>query len=183
MTYLIFISRMLLALVFIASAAGKTRNPGALQDTIRKIGFPSRLAQIAGPLVIGYEAILAVLFALGIFPQIASVGAVVLLFVFIIISLSASRSQQMIPCNCFGVSVTPLGKQTLARAFLLLLPSAIYALSTWRSPAVWWPTTLEIALPLVSLIMGAILLARWLLAARTIATYVVERRQVESQSK
>jgi uncharacterized membrane protein YphA (DoxX/SURF4 family) len=127
MTYLTFISRALLALVFIASAAGKSRHPGVLQETIRKIGFPSRLAQVAGPLVIGYEAILAVLFALGIFPQLAAVGVVALLFVFVAVSLSASRSQQVIPCNCFGVSETPLGKQTLARAVLLLLPASIYA--------------------------------------------------------
>jgi hypothetical protein len=57
MIYLTFISRALLALVFIASAAGKSRHPGVLQETIRKIGFPSRLARIAGPLVISYEAI------------------------------------------------------------------------------------------------------------------------------
>jgi uncharacterized membrane protein YphA (DoxX/SURF4 family) len=183
MIYLTFISRALLALVFIASAAGKSRHPGVLQETIRKIGFPSRLARIAGPLVISYEAIEAALFALGIFPQLASVGVVALLLVFIAISFRAFRSQQVIPCNCFGASETPLGMQTLARAVLLLLPASIYAVSTWRSTSAWWPTTFEVALPLLGLVIGAMLLARWLLAVEAVATYVVERRQAEDQSK
>jgi hypothetical protein len=175
MIYIGFVSRMLLALIFLAAAGGKSTTPGSLSKTIRAIGIPSVLAPLATWLVLACEGILGVLFALGAFPVVTSIAAALLLLIFIGISIQVTLSHRTIPCNCFGKSDTSLGAGTLLRAFLLLLTVSTYALSIPASTSAWWPTTLESVVSLSTCVIGALLLGRWLLIAKGLTTLVIER--------
>ncbi len=168
MVSLVFITRTLLATVFLTAAVGKFRFPAAFQETIQQVGFRRSLAPLIMWLVIIWEGMLGGLFILGIFPSLAAIASISLLLLFMSVSILAMRRREQIPCNCFGRSTSPLGYQTLLRALILVVPILLYYFSTLSTPSDWWPTTLDTALLLLSLTIGLILLTRWVLAARSI---------------
>lgn len=179
MVYLGFIARILFASVFLAAALGKAHNSAEFLNTIRSIGFRLRLAQVIAWLTIGYEAMLGVLFALGIFPILATLAASLLLALFASVSIRAAWSHQNIPCNCFGETETPLGNQTLIRAILLAFPVIVYYLSTRSTSTIWWPTTIDTFVSLISLVIATILLTRWLFMSTTLTAFIRERERDE----
>jgi len=77
----------------------------------------------------------------------------------------------------FGEAETALGGGTIARSLLLLVPLGIYYLCSLHVMAMWWPTSVDLAVTLSGLVIAALLLARWGLAATTVATLVRERRR------
>lgn len=182
MVSLVFITRVLLAVVFLTAAVGKSRFPAAFQETIQRIGFRKSLAPLIGWLVIIWEAMLGVLFFLGILPLLAVIAAFSLLLLFMSVSILAIRQREQIPCNCFGRSVSPLGYQTILRALILVVPVLLYYLSTLSTPSDWWPTTFDTALILLSLTVALILLTRWVLAARSIMKLAHDLRRSSEEA-
>lgn len=181
MTYLGFISRILFAIVFLTASIAKSRDAAPFIKTIRRLGVTKGFAPVVAWLIITYEAALGILFIFGIFPTISTIAALMLLILFAVVSIRALVLRQQIRCNCFGEATSLLGKQTLLRAILLLIPVSIYYLSTFFAASVWWPSTLNTIIPLMSIAVAAILLTKWLLMARSLAALAFERRQEEEK--
>jgi len=148
----------------------KIRNLAAFKKTIYRLGLPSGLVPAVAWLNILYETILGGLFFWGVFPLFASIAALLLLLVFIGVSIIVMVRHQKIACNCFGQSESPLGYETLIRAMVLIVPVIVYYLSSLTARSTWWPTTIDLALSLLSLVIGIILLTRWLLEGKSILT-------------
>lgn len=177
MAFVGFVSRIIVGVVFLTAAVGKSGNSAAFAHTLYRLGLREHLATVAVWVIIAYEAILGVLCLLGLLPLMAIIMALCLLILFLAVSSRAMLLHQQVRCNCFGASRSLLGGYTLLQASLLLLPVAGYFLSTMWSVAVWWPNTLEMVISSLSLVFGAIVVARWLLMARTIRDLVLSRKQ------
>lgn len=136
-----FISRMLLAAVFLVAAAGKSRAPRAFARTIQQLGPRPSYAQRAAWLVMGYEGIIGLFLALGLAPLLTAAATLSLLLLFVGVSIYALVSHQRIPCNCFGQANVPLGGHTLTRTALLLMPTCALAWSARSVTQPWWPDT------------------------------------------
>jgi len=167
--------------VFLTASITKCRDAAAFAKTIRRIGVTRGFAPTVAWLIIAYEAAVGILFASGIFSVISTIAALVLLILFAVVSIRALILRQKIRCNCFGESASFLGKETLLRAILLLVPVGFYYLSTFFTSSLWWPTTLSTIVPLVSIAVATILLTEWLLMARSLAVFAFERRQDEEK--
>jgi uncharacterized membrane protein YphA (DoxX/SURF4 family) len=181
MMALSFGARVFFALIFLVAALRKAQQPAAFLQTIRSLGFPRRLSSGIAWLVIAYEAGLGVLFLAGIVPGPAAIAALVLLAAFTGVSVFAIRSSRAIPCACFGEADTPLGSQTLWRSVLLVVPVVLYYLGTRGMATAWWPTDLDTWTDLLSLVLAALLLSRWFLAARGIRVLMQERKRGEQE--
>lgn len=181
MIYLGFVSRILFAIIFLTASITKSHDAAAFAKTIRQLGVTKGLAPIVAWLIITYEAVLGLLFTFGIFPTLSTIAALMLLILFAVVSIRALILRQRIKCNCFGRVTSLLGKQTLLRSVLLIIPVSIYYLSTFYTDSLWWPSTLDTIIPLVSISVAAILLTRWLLIARPLAAFAFERRQDEER--
>ncbi len=127
--------------------------------------------------VIAYEAAIGLLYAVGWSPAVATAALLLLLVAFASVAVQAMVARRTIPYNCFGEAETALGGGTIARSLLLLVPLGIYYLCSLHVMAMWWPTSVDLAVTLSGLVIAALLLARWGLAATTVATLVRERRR------
>lgn len=181
MMYLGFISRILFAIVFLTASIAKSRDAAAFAKTIRHLGVTKGLAPVVAWLIIMYEAALGILLTFGIFPTISTIAALMLLILFAAVSMRALVLRQHIRCNCFGRATSLLGRQTLLRTTLLIIPVSIYYLSTFSTDSLWWPTRLDTIIPLMSIAVAAILLTRWQLIARPLAALAFERKQDEEK--
>jgi uncharacterized membrane protein YphA (DoxX/SURF4 family) len=177
MAFVGFVSRVIFGVVFFTAAVRKSSNSAAFAHTIYRIGLGEDLSTVAAWIIIVYEALLGVLFLLGLVPLIAIIMALCLLILFLGVSLRAMLLHQQVRCNCFGASRSLLGGFTLLQASLLLLPVGGYYLNTFFSAAIWWPSALEMVVSSLSLVLGGILVARWLLMARTIRDLALSRKQ------
>lgn len=180
--YISFVSRLIFALIFLIASLNKLRNPAAFVQTIQQLGCRLWLAKISAWLVIACEGFLALLFISGFYPALSIITAVTLLFVFAGAAIKAILAKQEIACNCFGESEARLGKGTLIRVFLLIIPVICYFVSSRLSGPIWWPTNLSTAIILGSLVIGIIALAQWLLFALPFFALVESRRQKERRT-
>lgn len=176
-----FVIRVVLTAVFAAGAVGKVRRPGRFVTTIRSIGISSRLAVPAAWMMIGTEALVAFLFGAGILPNLAAGVTSLLLALFGGVSLRAVRQHKVIPCNCFGVSSTPLGNSTLLRAILLLGADGCFLYANHGAGEAWWPESGEAIVPLLATAAAAILLARWVLEMPMLVNLIWRRREDEGR--
>ncbi|TMR22378.1 methylamine utilization protein MauE [Nonomuraea turkmeniaca] len=124
MAHVLVASQVLLTTVFVVSAYSKLRSRAALQSfaaTLRllpgPVRFPAAMATVAMELVAA--ATLIVLPHTGL----AASGMLLIAFsIWIAVSLRWGRRE---PCQCFGVSATPLGPVHLIRNGVLLLVVAL----------------------------------------------------------
>ncbi|MCG5221161.1 MauE/DoxX family redox-associated membrane protein, partial [Streptosporangium soli] len=124
MSHVLVASQVLLATVFVVSAFSKLRNRAALRSfavTLRllpgAVRFPAAVAAV------GMEVVTAA--TLIVFPRAGLVAGGMLLIAFSMWIAVSLRSGQREPCQCFGVSATPLGPVHLVRNGLLLLVVAV----------------------------------------------------------
>lgn len=116
-------TRVLLALVFVASATGKLRGAIAFRSfetATRGMGVPARLVRPAAVAVLAAEVLTIPLLALPPGGLVGFVLAAALLLAFSVgIALAVRRGTRQ-SCNCFGSSKTPMGVRHLVRNGLLL---------------------------------------------------------------
>jgi len=180
MVYIGFVSRILLAIIFFIAAFGKTRHHAAFQLTLQHLSIGRSISPILTWIVIFYELVLAILFIMEMFVQVAMVMFSCFVLVGICISLYALILRQKIPCHCFGKSSSPLGLATITRLFLLVLPAGMYLLSTLSIRTVWWPSDVAMVVSLASLILAFILLAHWLFNISSIFILIRDRKNREN---
>jgi hypothetical protein len=134
------------------------------------------VARLLTPLIIGCEALVAVLLASGIQRPLAALMAVGLLGVFAIISLAVHLSKRTVLCNCFGAADSTLGLSTIARSALLMVPAVAYAFLPTFDKATG-AGSLETSILVGSVTAGFILVGQWILALPRLAMLLVGRRQ------
>ncbi len=170
-------ARILLVVVFGAAAMRKAGHIGSFRGTLLDLGIPPAGAKMLAPLIIGYEAFVAILLASGLHRFVAALLVVTLLFSFAIVSVVAHVSKRTVLCNCFGAGDNTLGLSTIARSGLLLVPAAAYA----YLPTFYKATrvgSLGTSVLVGALTIGFLLVGQWILASPRLATLIVSRRQL-----
>jgi hypothetical protein len=166
--------RIVVSLTFGAAAVGKARNFRSFVGTLRDLGTPSLLTRPVATIIVGYEAILAILFATDASRAVATLLAILILLAFVVGSIAAIRSDRVIACNCFGANDSRLGIPTISRSVLLTVPVAAYFGSPYSGP--WNLLVISLA---ISVAFGIVLIGRWLLALPQVVRLIVGR--VESK--
>ncbi len=129
MYYIGLTARLLLVLVFVAAAAGKTWRHSSFRAFASSLAalrlFPRRLTTSVAMATVAAEAVTAALLAV---PATAGAGlvlAMVLLGVFVAGILAARRGGRRVLCRCFGATGTPLGMSHVIRNALLAAVAAV----------------------------------------------------------
>ncbi|HEY9368660.1 MauE/DoxX family redox-associated membrane protein [Streptomyces sp.] len=129
MYYIGLAARLLLVLVFVAAAAGKTWRRASFTGFAASLAalrlFPRRLTTPVAVATVAAEAVTAALLA---FPATAGAGlalAIVLLGAFVAGILAARRGGRQVPCRCFGATSAPLGLPHVIRNALLVAVAAV----------------------------------------------------------
>jgi uncharacterized membrane protein YphA (DoxX/SURF4 family) len=169
-------ARIFLALVFAAAAIGKARHMRSFRGTLLDLGIPPGMAWWLAPLVIAYEAILAILLASGTYRSLAAILVVGLLMAFVFVSMIARISRRVVLCSCFGTKEDTLGASTIARSVLLLVPTAAYAYVS-TSPLEPTADPLATGVLVSALAAGFLIVGQWILASPRIAALMLRRRQ------
>jgi hypothetical protein len=124
MSHVLVASQVLLATVFVVSAYSKLRSRTALRSfvaTLRLLPGPARFA--AAMAAVAMEIVAAA--TLIVLPHMGLAASGMLLIAFSMWIAVSLRWGQREPCQCFGVSATPLGPVHLIRNGLLLLVVAL----------------------------------------------------------
>jgi uncharacterized membrane protein YphA (DoxX/SURF4 family) len=174
--------RATLAPAFAAAAIGKARDLKAFQRTMTALGIPSRLVAPVSYAVVLLEALLGVLFALGVRPLASASAAFALLIGFTAVSVYAAAVGIQVSCNCFGASERELGRHSAMSSLLLAAIAVGYALSARQARGEVGPS-LEDLPALIGLVVGVILLGRWFLATWQVAPMIRARRQIEASAE
>ncbi|HVB62272.1 MAG TPA: MauE/DoxX family redox-associated membrane protein [Ktedonobacteraceae bacterium] len=164
MSVLLLIARLLLAAVFVVSGLAKIVDLKGSQKAVQGFGVPSFLAVPLGTLLPFAELAVAVALIPSSWAWYGAIGALALLFAFIVgisVNLSFGRKPD---CHCFGqLHSEPVGASTLIRNTLL---AAIAGAVIWQGAAynnigpsaVNWIATLTVAQG-IELVVGLILVA------------------------
>jgi hypothetical protein len=109
------------------SGGAKTLAPRTLRATIEALGIRDPFGVPAACAVTALEIALGGLLVSGTVLRAALLGVVALCSAFAVVSLVAERRSLRIPCACFGLAETRLGRATLRRASALVLVAAAAA--------------------------------------------------------
>jgi hypothetical protein len=111
----------------------------------------------------------------GLAPVVTAGLVASLLVTFIVVSLVAHFSRQVVVCNCFGVGDSTLGLSTVARSIMLLGAAGAYA---WLSLLDRGPiaSSLGTAVAVIALTVGLLLSGGWILASAPLVRLVRDRR-------
>ncbi|WP_327585556.1 hypothetical protein OHA25_59630 [Nonomuraea sp. NBC_00507] len=120
MSHVLVASQVLLTTVFVVSAYSKLRSRAALRSfaaTLRLLPGPTRFP--AAMATVAMEVVAAA--TLIVLPRTGLAASGLLLIAFSLWIAVSLRWGQREPCQCFGVSATPLGRVHLIRNVLLLV--------------------------------------------------------------
>ncbi|GAA2435006.1 MauE/DoxX family redox-associated membrane protein [Streptomyces mauvecolor] len=126
MAYVLLAVRVLVGIVFVASATGKVRSAAAFrsfEDSAHSMGVPARLSRSVAVAVIAGECAAVVLLAVWPVPGFAL--TVLLLAAFTTGIVRTLRSGTKASCACFGASTAPIGRRHLVRNTALLALAAL----------------------------------------------------------
>lgn len=158
--YAVWVSRLMLGMVFGLSAAGKFLDGAGTRRAVGEFGVPVRAVPPVAAALPWVEAVLAVAVLLPATAVPAAAGALALLLVFTAAVLWLLRAGKRPSCACFGAaSERPIGWGTVARnGVLLLLAAAVLAGALRRSdvPAVL-PADNVLGLTLFALLTAVLL--------------------------
>ena len=119
-------ARLVIALVFVAAAVGKVRDPNGTRQGARDLGVPERSA---GPTARALPIVEAAIAALVLVPATHRIGAafaVVLLASFTVAIAGTMRTGRRPVCHCFGaVTGRPIGPDTLVRNGALIVLAVV----------------------------------------------------------
>ncbi|MEV0977429.1 MauE/DoxX family redox-associated membrane protein [Streptomyces sp. NPDC049915] len=127
MAYALLAVRLLVGIVFAASATGKLRGAGAFagfEDSARAMGVPARAVRPVAVTVVAGECAAVVLLALGPGGAFGFGLTLLLLAAFTAGIVRALRAGTRTSCACFGASTTPLGRRHVVRNTVLLALAA-----------------------------------------------------------
>jgi len=122
MEILLLVARALLAIVFLVAGSAKLLDLRGSQQALRAFGFPHILANPLGILLPLAEISIACLLLPAISAWWASLGAFVLLVIFLVfMSIALARGEKP-HCGCFGqLSTEPISSTTLVRNGVLAI--------------------------------------------------------------
>lgn len=118
MAYALLGVRLLIGIVFAASATGKLRGAAAFrgfEDSARAMGVPARVSHLVAVAVITAECGTVVLLALGPGGAPGFVLTLVLLAAFTTGIVRVLRRGTKASCACFGASTAPIGRRHVVR--------------------------------------------------------------------
>ncbi|MER5903689.1 MauE/DoxX family redox-associated membrane protein [Streptomyces mirabilis] len=123
MAYALLAVRLLVGIVFAASATGKLRGAAAFrgfEESARSMGVPARLSRLVAVAVVVGECAAVVLLALGPGGAPGFVLTLLLLAAFTTGIVRSLRSGTKASCACFGASTAPIGRRHVVRNTVLL---------------------------------------------------------------
>jgi methylamine utilization protein MauE len=179
-----FVARILTGALFLVAAVAKTRSRAGFVRSVWAvlellgIRVGRAVRRLVAVLVVAYELVLAGLLLSGAAPRAAAAAGLALVAVFALVSALALLRGRKIECNCFGRSETTLGRDTLVRVAMLTSALVVYAVSARGT----WPEGLSGWVSSLALVAGCGLVLVWTLRLPTLATFVRERRLVESRA-
>ena len=119
-------ARLVIALVFVAAAVGKVRDPVGTRQSSRDLGVPERSAGRTARALPIVEAAIAALVLVPATHRIGAAFAVVLLAIFSAAIARTLRTGRRPACRCFGaVSAGPIGSDTLVRNGALIVLAVV----------------------------------------------------------
>ncbi len=135
---LLLVARMVLGVMFLASAAAKMKSQHAsLTQAVQRFSFdrlnPSTAGYIARLLPL-MEFGLACFFLIGVEVKATALVATGLLLLFTALMAVHITKDHHFACNCFGGESSQIGWGTLMRNSILLLLSVLLASSSWLTP-------------------------------------------------
>jgi hypothetical protein len=179
-----FVARILTGALFLVAAVAKTRSRAGFVRSVWAvlellgIRVGRAVRRLVAVLVVAYELVLAGLLLSGAAPRAAAAAGLALVAVFALVSALALLRGRKIECNCFGRAETTLGRDTLVRVAMLTAALVVYAVSARGT----WPEGMSAWVSSFALVAGCALVLVWTLRLPTLATFVRERRLVESRA-
>jgi hypothetical protein len=147
--YVLVACRVLLLLVFVASALGKIRSRTARVGFVQSLRdlrlVPDGTVRAVAAGVIGGEVGAVLLLAAPATVPVGLALAGALLVAFTVSILVTLRRGVRAPCRCFGSAALPLGRRHVLRNGLLLAVVALCALSLASTPTQAHPAGLAVA--------------------------------------
>jgi uncharacterized membrane protein YphA (DoxX/SURF4 family) len=122
--YALLAVRLLVGIVFAASATGKLRGAAAFrgfEDSARSMGVPARLSRPVAVAVVAGECAAVVLLTLGPGGAPGFVLTLLLLAAFTVGIVRTLRTGTKASCACFGASTAPIGRRHVIRNGVLLV--------------------------------------------------------------
>jgi uncharacterized membrane protein YfbV (UPF0208 family) len=158
-----FVARMTLGLVFFVAGAAKAVDLSRFQSVLSELGISASLSGPTALALVAYELMLAGLFWSGSIALVTTLLAIALLTVFAGVSVKVLRSGEAIECGCFGPREKTLGGETLFRALVLIVLTALYYVAhAERGGTTWWPISLDRAVLALTLVAAVIVGSRWI---------------------
>ncbi len=145
MSLIIVLARIALAVVFSIAGITKLVDQPGTREAVTNFGVPRPAAPVAAFILPFIELAIAVSLLISGTTAVGSIGALVLLALFVLaISINLARGQTH-DCHCFGQLYSrPLGWPTLARNVVFALAAAF----------VWWQTSLGPSPNIVTTLAG-----------------------------
>ncbi|MFC8047697.1 MauE/DoxX family redox-associated membrane protein [Nocardia sp. NPDC057353] len=134
--YGVWVSRLMLGMVFGLAAAGKFLDGAATRKAVGEFGVPVRAVPAVAAGLPWLEAALAAGVLIRPLAGVAAGAAVLVLLVFTGAVLRLLRAGERPACACFGASEQPIGRVTLVRNGILLALAAVVLLGAVRYPDV-----------------------------------------------
>lgn len=178
-----FAIRIALASLFAASALAKALNMPAFSDTVGFFITNRSYAVVAAWIVCLVEAAIALALLFDGSFLAASVATLAMAILFAGVSLDVLKRHIHVSCMCFGKNGGQIGVSTLMRAIVLALAASALVLMTMRGEDVSGPQDLISWMSLTTTIVGALILARWILLAPEIRAAFVSRRKAYIDAK
>lgn len=133
MVYVALALRVLVGVVFAASAFAKLRHRAAFRDFASWVsglpGLPARARQAVARVIAAAEVSIVALVAVPWTVRAGLALAVVVLAGFAAGAVGVIRAGVRAPCQCFGTSATPLGARHVVRNLALCAAAAVGAVS------------------------------------------------------
>jgi uncharacterized membrane protein YphA (DoxX/SURF4 family) len=131
LSQLLHATQFLLASVFAVAAWTKLRQPGQFVAAVRGYAIvPEPACALTAGVIIGTEAVLSLSLVTGVGAELAAVGGVFLVAVFLAAALVVLHRGTDIACGCFGARDERVSKATAARLCVMLALTSAVAL-TW----------------------------------------------------
>lgn len=161
--------QLAVGIVFLVSALGKARNPGAFVRGVADYEIlPPRLSAAAGVMVILVEGLLAFSHLTGLWIAQAVPLAVATLAVFLAAVEISLRRHRDLPCFCFGDRDERVSGRSVAQLLLLLGAELLLLGDPSRGASTAAVDAADLALALTWAVL-LLIAARWLLAAPDLA--------------
>ena len=126
-----FIFHYIVAVVFLLAAFSKALDMPAFYEQIAAYGIFPELAPVAAWTFVIVECIIAGMLITHAFPQLAQLGAGLLLVLFVGVTAYGMATGQLSECGCFGNVLPRTPQQTLIED-ILMIAALVFAFTVFR---------------------------------------------------